>query len=29
MNFNGIDMEALTQELIEIRRDFHRYAESG
>ena len=29
MTFNGIDMEALTQELIEIRRDFHRYAESG
>ncbi len=29
MNFDRIDMEAFKEELIGIRRDFHKYAESG
>ncbi len=29
MKFDNIDMQAFTQELVELRRDFHRYAESG
>ena len=29
MTFDRINMDAFEQELVELRRDFHRYAESG